>query len=562
MEDVKGYVSDCKITFSVAKDYDQRMAVSLGATRTPEIFVIDRGGRIVYQGRVDDQYEPGVARKKVTQHDLRDAIVSLVEGRTPDVKQTLAVGCLIGRSRDEVTSTEVTYCRDIVAVLQKHCIECHREGEIGPFALDDFDEVVGWADMSLEVIDEGRMPPWHASPEHGSFANSRNMMAEEKDLLRRWVDAGMPYGDAGDLPPAKLFTNGWRLPAEPDLVIPMSERAFKVPADGTVEYQYYVVDPGFTEDKWVKAAEVIPGNASVVHHCIAFTRPPDGFEFRDIGLLSAFVPGQIRSPLPEGYAQKVPAGSRIVFQMHYTPTGTPTEDVTRLGLVFADPDEVTHEVFALGGVEQEFEIPPGAGNFPVKGSISGFPRNGFLLSVMPHMHLRGKSFEFRLDRGNSNDVLLEVPAYDFNWQHNYELTEPLPLDQVESLSFTAIFDNSEENPFNPDHTEHVTWGDQTWQEMAVTFVTVAQPIGEPEAKQEITSEMRRRLQKRQEERERRASDFADQYMKRFDHNGDGCVTSHELPDSVRIYNWWQLDRDGDQRITREEIYREAIIRGK
>jgi hypothetical protein len=441
-------------------------------------------------------------------------------------------------------------------------VECHRADEIGPFSLEDFEEVVGWADMCLEVIDQGRMPPWHASPEHGSFANSRHMPETDKTLLRQWVAAGMPYGNPDDLPPPLEHVRGWRLPEEPDLVLSMSETAFEIPAEGTVEYQYFVVDPGFTEDKWVRAAQVIPGNSAVVHHCIVFTRPPDGASFREIGLVSAYVPGQIRSPLPDGFAQKIPAGSRLVFQMHYTPNGRPQQDLTRIGLVFSDADQVTHEVIALGGIEQEFEIPPRAANHVVEGEIGWFPKNGLLLSIMPHMHLRGKSFQFRAKRGDEQETLLEVPAYDFNWQHNYELTKPLPLDDVDGLPFAAIFDNSEANPFNPDPSELVTWGDQTWQEMAVVFLGVARPVDDPQPSRSLRADHQESAQQaaQQADHQRKAKEFATRYLKRFDANGDGGVSQNELPHSVRIFSYWRLDHNGDGRIDYEEIYQEALSR--
>ncbi len=271
------------------------------------------------------------------QHDLRDAIDQLLAGKTVSNPRTKAVGCLIALPRSATSNSDITFCDQVIRILQKHCTECHRDGEIGPFALDDYDEVVGWADMSLEVIDQGRMPPWHASPEHGSFANARQMNDEDKETLRRWTEAGMPYGDAKSLPPEPKYVQGWRLPRTPDAVFEMGNKPFSVPAEGTVEYQYFVVDPGFTEDKWIHGAQVIPGDASVVHHCIVFTRPPDGSDFRDIGFLTAYVPGQKQGELPQGYAQRVPAGSRFVFQMHYTPNGQPAQDKTRLGLVFSEP---------------------------------------------------------------------------------------------------------------------------------------------------------------------------------------------------------------------------------
>ena len=562
MDDLKRYVEEHGIEFPVAKDHDRQVALNAGATRTPEVFVIDRTGSIRYQGRIDDQYQPGAARPDPKRHDLRDAINELLSGTKVSFPRTTAVGCLIALPRQAKLETDITFCDQVIRVLHKHCIECHREGEIGPFNLTDYDEVVGWADMSLEVIDQGRMPPWHADSSFGDFANSRHMPEQDKELLRQWVEAGMPYGNASQLPPEPEYVKGWRLPREPDVVLPMSGTAFQVPAEGTVEYQYFVVDPKFKEDKWIRAAEMLPGNSAVVHHAIAFTRPPDGSDFRDIGFLSAYVPGQLRGDLPDGHAQLVAAGSRIVFQMHYTPSGKPEQDITRLGLVFAEPDEVTHEVFVLGGIQQDFEIPPGAAHHHVNGQIGWFPKDGSLLAITPHMHLRGKAFQFRITSDGSERKLLDIPSYDFNWQHNYELKKPLKLEQIDQLAFTAVFDNSTTNPNNPDPTEFVTWGDQTWQEMAVTFITVARPRngGQVKSSPDERRTRRRQLLRQRQEWEREAEAFADAYIARFDSNDDQHLTSRELPDSVRLFSFREFDNNRDDRLSRDEIKAERYRR--
>lgn len=564
MDELRRYVKDHRLTFPVAKDYDRRVAIQSGATRTPEVFVIDRSGTVRYSGRIDDQYEPGIARKQATQHDLQDAIDALLANKPVPNPKTTAMGCLIALPRKTSSDSEskITYCDQVSRVLQNHCVECHRADEIGPFSLEEYDDVIGWADMSLEVIGQHRMPPWHADPKHGSFANSRHMPEQDKQILIDWVDAGMPYGDARKLPPDREYVAGWQLSEPPHQIVTMNDTPYHVPATGTVEYQYFVVDPGFTEDKWIRAAEVVPGNRSVVHHSIAFVRPPDGANFRDIGFLSAYVPGQRPSELPTGYAQRVRAGSKLVFQMHYTPTGKAAEDVTRIGLLFADPNEVTHEVFVLGGVEQEFEIPPGAANHAVDGDIGGFPKNGTLLSITPHMHLRGKAFRFVAQTKSGEQTLLDVPNYDFNWQHNYVLSEPLPLGNVNQLSFTAVFDNSADNPTNPDPSEFVTWGDQTWQEMAVTFVAVAKPL-EPQANRRETTDdaaKQKRLDEQQKKSEQEATQFAASYIKRFDSDDDGVLTKHELPDSVRMFSFGSFDHDGDGQISHEEIRVESLSR--
>lgn len=575
MDELKQYAADHSLTFPITKDYDRSVAVSAGASRTPEVIVVDRVGVVRYRGRIDDQYEPGIARSEATRHDLADAIAALVAGKPVANPVTTPVGCLIALPRETTKTSQpkdklhadapVTYCGQIASLLQRHCTECHREGEIGPFALDDFDEVVGWADMSIEVIDNHRMPPWHAADGHAEIANARLMPESDKRLLRDWVVAGMPYGDASELPEPIKYVDGWQLPKQPDLELAMSATPFEIPADETVEYQYYVVDPGFETDRWVKAAEVVPGNRAAVHHSIAFIRPPDGGDFRSIGLLSAYVPGQRRSELPDGYAQRISAGSRIIFQMHYTPTGKPETDITRIGLVFTDESEVTDEVVTLGGIQQQFEIPPGDASYQVAGDIGYFPRSGKLLSIMPHMHLRGKSFEFATVNDGKKQTLLEVPHYDFNWQHNYALADPIDLSDVDDLSFVATFDNSDDNPNNPDPSEYVTWGDQTWQEMAVTFVAVAVPRQPEPAKSvavDTNVEKEDALASQDSQRREKAKQFAEDYFARFDKNQDRSIREDELPHSVRIFAFRSFDENRDQRITKDEIESQAYWRNQ
>lgn len=563
MAELRRYGEEHRISFPLAKDHDQQVARALGATRTPEVFLLDANGAVVYQGRIDDQYRPGITRPEATVFDLRRAIEQVLAGQPITEPKTVAVGCLISfRNRGPAkTHAEVTFCDQISRLLNRHCVECHRPGEIGPFSLTDYDEVVGWADMMVEVVDQGRMPPWHAAPGDVALKNSRGMTETEKELLRTWADSGMPYGDASRLPERPEFVSNWSLPEPPDRVFPMSREPFPVPADGIVEYQYYVIDPGFEKDRWVRGAQVRPGNRRVVHHCIAFVRPPDGSDFTDFGLLAAYVPGQRNSTLPAGFAKRIPAGSKIVIQMHYTPTGRPEKDLTELGLLYADPDRVTHEVVAHGGIEHEFEIPPHDGDYEVSGQIGRYPRDGQLISIMPHMHLRGKSFQLTGRRGGNSQRLLDVPRYDFNWQHNYQLAEPLPLDDVDRMDFRAVFDNSADNPFNPDPTQRVTWGDQTWQEMAVVFIEVAVPR-DPVASADSESATGPPVSESagMSSRKRASKAFAERYLRKFDADGDGWLVKSEVPDSVRLFAFRRFDHNNDGRLDLDELAAEAMAR--
>lgn len=560
LEEVAEYGRQHAISFPILKDVDQSVAVALAATRTPEVVVLDAQGVVRYRGRIDDQYEPGVARPQPTVHSLADALEKLTAGRPVTIPVTSPTGCLIQLPDPEAESrptTQITFAREASRILERHCVECHRAGEIGPFALEDYDEVIGWGDMLLEVIDQQRMPPWHADPAHGAFANARQMPQEDIATLREWVEGGMPFGDAADLPPPVEAVGGWDLPKDPDVVFAISGKPFAVPSDGIVEYQYFVVDPGFTKDVWVKAVAVDPGNRSVVHHAIVFLRPPDGSAIDGFGLLAGYVPGQKSLELPTGYAQRIAAGTRLVFQMHFTPTGRPEEDITRVGLVLADPSDVTHEVFTIGGIEQEFEIPPGAVDHVVQGEMRRVPEEGSLLAVTPHMHLRGRSFRLTADREGGEETLLSVPRYDFNWQHNYAFTSPPALSEIEKLRFVMTYDNSTGNPFNPDPSEFVTWGDQTWEEMAVVFATVARPRSAAVASPVASDDEQAR---QAAEAQRRAEAFADDYLARLDRDGDGAVSRDESPEAVRMFAFGQLDLDGDGFVRREELIRRAVDR--
>lgn len=576
-KDVAVFAKDHGISFPIAKDPGNKVADQFGARRMAEVFVVDQSLAIRYAGRIDDQHQPGVSRGQPTRHDLRMAIEELLAGKPVSVARTETTGCLIGRLKTPAENPKVTYCNQIARVLNQHCVECHRPGEIGPFSLTQFDEVTGWGDTILETIDSGRMPPWNADPGHGKFANARSMPETDKQLLRDWIAAGMPYGDEKQLPPPQTFRSGWQLSRDPDVVLKMSDRPFLVPASGTVEYQYFVVDPDFKEDRWVSAAQVIPGNRGVVHHCIVFVRPPDGSKFRGVGWLTGYVPGQRSFALPPGRARRVPAGSKLVFQMHYTPNGIEQADITQVGINLVPPSEVTHEVFTLMGIDQEFEIPPFASDFPVHGVVERFPPQAELLAIVPHMHVRGKSFQAISRRGDQTEILLEVPRYDFNWQHVYELSTPLKLADIDTLEFTARFDNSKQNPVNPDPSQTVTWGDQTWEEMAISFFEIAEPLspeGAPEPPRKVPTPVAKSAPVDQPAGEKvpakkvpigktsgekapvaRVDDqtFVKQFFERFDKNADGVVEFTETPLVFRKYAFHRYDSNGDSKLSREEI---------
>ncbi|TWU12438.1 Thiol-disulfide oxidoreductase ResA [Symmachiella macrocystis] len=541
-----------KIDFPMLKDAGNKVADQMSAVRTPEVFVLDKDRTVRYWGRVDDQYGVGYQRDQPQRNDLELALQELLSGKPVSTPVTAAVGCHIGRVKQPNENSEVTYSNQIARILQNRCVECHREGDIAPFALTDYDEVVGWSEMIAEVVDEQRMPPWHANPKHGEFKNDRALTKEEKEQIFTWVKNGAPEGDKTQLPPAREFVSGWELPREPDLVVNMREEPYRVPATGTVEYKYFSVDPGFKEDKWVTAFQAAPGNRAVVHHILIMTREPGqrrvGMGGGALGFLAAYVPGLRAEPFPEGMAKKIPAGSEIVFQMHYTPIGTEQIDLSSLGMIFADPEAVTHEVRTHSAVTNEFLIPPGASNHKVEADTSKSSFASQLLNMMPHMHLRGKSFryEVRYPDGKT-ETLLDVPHYDFNWQTSYRLVNHKELPAGTTIHCVGAFDNSKQNLNNPDPTQSVAWGDQTWNEMFIGYFDVAFPV---ESGKEMPFPPPRRNR----------GPTPESIMARLDANQDEKIEVSEVPLLLRG-RFKKIDTDDDNLITIEEL-REAFKRGR
>ena len=317
------------------------------------------------------------------------------------------------------------------------------------------------------------MPPWHADPAHGKFKNDRRLTPQEKETIIGWVDGGMKEGNPKDLPPPPKFTDGWNI-GTPDVIL--TAREYEVPAEGTINYQYFIVPTNFKEDKWVRAAEVRPGNRNVVHHVIVMVAEPGemlrkGALARDgIQGLVGFAPGQAAVSLPDGEAKLVKAGSVLVFQMHYTTNGTAQKDRTSIGLLFAKKP-VRKVMMGGAAMNRSFVIPAGEGNYQVVSRYL-FRQDAHITDLMPHMHVRGNDFEYKLIYPDgTSKIILSVPKWDFNWQTRYELAEPVAAPKGSRLECVAHFDNSTKNKWNPDPTKDIRWGQQTWDEMMIGFVS-------------------------------------------------------------------------------------------
>jgi len=475
------YAKEHNIEFPLLKDAGNVIADKLGAVRTPEAFLLDSDRVIRYWGRIDDQYgfqEGGIAfqREKAEREDLAVAIEEVLAGKPVTLASAASQGCHIGRIKEPVANSEVTYTKHIASILNNNCVYCHREKQIAPFSLTNYEDAVGWAEMVREVVNDNRMPPWHADPAHGKFSNDARLSDADKDLINKWVDNGAPQGDPKDLPEPPQFAEGWQIPT-PDEVVSMPEE-YTVPATGTVEYQRFIVDPGWTEDKWIKAMECKPGNASVVHHIIVYLVPsgvtPTGQAGRlRTNWLGAFAPGLRPQVLSDDMARYVQKGTKLLFEMHYTPNGKAQKDLSYVGFKFADPSKVKKEVAVQNAGNFTFKIPPGDPNYKVESEYV-FRQNTMLLSVSPHMHVRGKDFRYDLIFPDGRkETVLWVPKYDFGWQTTYMLEEPISLPRGTKLHCVAHFDNSADNRANPDPTKEVTWGEQTWEEMMFGWFEVA-----------------------------------------------------------------------------------------
>ena len=485
--EIASFVKEHGIGFPFLRDVNNMIADHFGAERTPEVFLLDKDRVIRYRGQIDDQYgyQKGIGfeRPDAVRRDLAEAINELLANKPVSKPYTQSTGCLIGRVRKPAAESKITYASHVAAIFNKRCVVCHRTGEVAPFSMQDFDEVVGWGEMIREVVNDGRMPPWHADAAHGNFSNDSRMSDEEKKIVSDWVAAGCPKGDESKIPAPPKFVKGWQI-NKPDEVY--WAKPYTVPAEGTVDYQYFTVDPGFTEDRWVQAAEARAGNAAVVHHIIVFVLPP-GSKRSAVsfdGFLVATAPGARPMVLAPGMAKRVSAGSKFLFQMHYTPNGTPQKDRSCVGLIFAKPESVTTSVKTTAALNLIFSIPPKADNHPVD-AVHSLRRDSVLLSLYPHMHLRGKAFRYtaRYPDGKE-EVLLDIPRYDFNWQNTYELAEPKLLPKGTEIRCAAHFDNSPGNAANPDPNKTVKFGEQTHEEMMIGFFDIATPRDdEKDAKQ-------------------------------------------------------------------------------
>jgi hypothetical protein len=414
------------------------------------------------------------------------------------VSRALVIAALLTASFLAASAQEksTTFYKNVVPILQNHCQVCHRTGEIAPMPLVTYDDVKPWVAAMKTAVQSKQMPPWFADPRYGKFSNDPSLSNAEIATIVKWADAHAPAGDPKEAPEPPHWAQGWNIP-QPDQVFTMPVPV-QLPAQGDVEYTYEIVPTHFKEGRWVQMSEVRPTSREHVHHAVVYIRPPESTWLRDapVGkpftaadmtdpkshaealattsdMLLVYAPGSEPDRWPEGMAKYIPAGSDLIFQMHYTTNGTAATDQTAMGMIFAKHPPA-QRVLTLQLTNHSFVIPPETDNYNVyqRGTL---PKDATLLSFFPHMHLRGKRFEYDLVRADGTiEPLLKV-KYDFHWQLSYRLATPLPLKAGTVIQAVGTYDNSENNMHNPDPKKSVTWGGQTYEEMMVGFFDVAVP---------------------------------------------------------------------------------------
>lgn len=475
---------DFGISFPVLFDASGDLRRQLGATHTPHAFVISITGERLYAGRIDNLYsELGRRRDSATVHDFRDAVEALAIGGDVAAAVTTPIGCLLEDPPDLDSAGAVTFNRDIAPILYANCSECHRTGEAAPFALLSYNDAVRHARQIAAVTQTKFMPPWHAVAGFGRFRNQRGLTGGEIDLIRHWVEDGMPEGEEDDLVAPPSFTEGWRL-GKPDLILTMKE-AFELEADGADVHQHFVLPTRLRRNRLVSAVEFRPGNPRVAHHASFYVDTtgaarklqalaPDvgyggfvGPGFPNVGSLRSWLPGMTPQRLPKGTGQALHAHSDLVVEIHYRKSGKAEIDRSKVGIHFAKSSarQLVSEIQVMNKV---LTIPAGAKRHHHTASFT-LPVDATLLDTAPHMHLLGREMKAVAVRPDGATVpLVWIKDWDFNWQEQYLYAEPITLPQGTRINVDAWYDNSEDNPLNPwSPPREVRWGEQTRDEMAV-----------------------------------------------------------------------------------------------
>lgn len=388
------------------------------------------------------------------------------------------------------TGASPTYNRDVAPILFKHCVSCHRPGEIGPFSLMDYKDSAKRAEFLAEITHSNRMPPWKPEPGFGEFKEERRLTESEKSTIKEWAKAGAPEGDPKDLPKIPTFSSGWLL-GEPDLVVEMPHE-FTLPSSGPDVYQCFVIPLPVNKDEAVIAVDFQPGNRRVVHHAILYldhngqarakadpkTQSYTHFGgpgIRPTGNIGAWAPGTRPIQLPEGTGRYLKKGSDLVLQIHYHPSGKVEKDKSKIGIYFAKTPP-KHYVGAVGIRSRQWalKIPPNESTYTVEEKSEPLPVDAKAIGILPHMHYLGKEMRIDAKLPDGKEIpLIWIKDWDFNWQGIYGYKEPIALPKGTVITLKAVYDNSTGNPRNPSNPpQKVTWGEQTNDEMCICGVQV------------------------------------------------------------------------------------------
>ncbi|MFN5272247.1 MAG: redoxin family protein, partial [Planctomycetota bacterium] len=472
LRDVASQALEYQAPWLFVKDYDAQAAMALGITRTPQVAVLNSSRELVYRGRVDDQFRLGGTKPIASRDDLKIAIDELLAGKNIRVPETIADGCAISTKSPTATpiQSDLNYQQHIAPIVLGHCANCHRPGTAAPFSLLSHQDVVAHSEMIQEVIRDETMPPWYANKHHGKFQNDRSLSTQQKEMLLEWLASERSIGPQDAAPKEPQFEETpWRI-GTPDLIITTLEQ-HTVPATGFVPYKYVVLPHVFLSDTWVSAFEIRPLNPAVVHHCnMAYATSQGASEET---FITGYVPGGQPMDLTKfdnGVAYKLPAGSALGLQIHYTTTGQEQKCRIQVGLRFPK-EQVRKQLYHFVLDPRGWKIPPGDPAFRIT-SKHELKRDADLLGLFTHMHVRGRDMTFyAIDPSGSKETLLQLPNYNFEWQLGYELapgTKLLPKGtQIEAV---AHYDNSPLNPYNPDPKATVEYGPQTVDEMFNGFV--------------------------------------------------------------------------------------------
>jgi peroxiredoxin len=519
--EVAAHAKDFALKFPVVHDKELTLAAQIGATITPEAFVIDDQGRIRYHGRIDDQF---AARQKRNANpltrELHDAIAAVLAGRAVVPSVVPAVGCPIAKPLKK--AAQPTYSDAVAAILQKNCVECHRRGQVAPFALETYAQASKRADDIAAVAEDRKMPPWMAAAQaFPAFKHNRSLNDADIATLTAWAAGGAPEGDPANVPPPPSFASDWAL-GTPDLVVELPTD-YAVPADGNDIYRCFVIPTHLTEDRYVAAVEYQPGNRRVVHHIIAYVDTSGQARKKDAeddgpgytcfggprieihGDLGGWAPGNEPSRLPDGVGRLLPANADVVVQVHYHPSGKPETDRSRLGIHFSRTPVKQTMHWSLAG-KFDLKIPPGAPNHEALAEWR-IPVDVEALAVTPHMHLLGRDMRMWVTFPDGRDQdLINIPDWDFFWQNTYYFETPLTLPKGTVVKVKAHFDNSEANPHNPNKPpKEVKFGEGTTDEMCIGFIALTkkdQDLTRPGEKDDLGAIIRKDFENLRKKRER------------------------------------------------------------